>query len=204
MRDISIILRTMEEYAQAFHVPILRQHGVELLKQTVINRRPRSILEIGTAIGYSTLHMAAVMPSEAHITSIELDQERVAVACQFITEAGFLPNVHLLCGDAAEILPELTGDYDLVFIDAAKGQYLNYLRMVLPKLAPGAAVIADNVLFRGFVQSDVQPPRRYRTLVRRLRDYLEFVQNQPYFHTTLYEVGDGLTISYYQGENADE
>lgn len=98
-------------------------------------------------------------------------------------------------GDAAKNIKFLRGLYDLVFIDAAKGQYPEYFRLILPLLSPQAVVIADNVLFRGYVCSEEKPPRRYKTIVKRLREYIALVENQPDFVTKIYQDGDGLAVS---------
>ncbi len=199
MDCINNLLEQLEEFAVQWHVPVISRAGGRLLTEAVRKWQPQSILEIGTAIGYSTLRMAAEMPVGARIVSIELDRERVDIAKDFVAKAGMLEQIEILCGDAGEILPRLTGPFDMVFIDAAKGQYLDYLHKVMGKLSQGAVVMADNVLFRGLVTSGDEPPRRYRTLVRRLRQYLEFVTNDPRFSTTVHHDGDGLSISIFQG-----
>ena len=109
--------------------------------------------------------------------------------------------MELLDGDASEILLQLDGKFDLVFIDAAKGQYLDYLQKIMGKLSENAVVIADNVLFRGMVLSDEPPLKRYRTIVKRQREYLDFVHLDPGFLTTIHHEGDGVAISYYRGAN---
>lgn len=180
-------------------MPIISRAGGKLLTETVAKRQPRLILEIGTAIGYSTLLIASRMPAGAKILSIEIDPDRANIARHFLAMSGMLEQTEIVCGDAGKILPQLDGPFDMVFIDAAKGQYLDYLHKVMGKLSPGAAVIADNVLFRGLVTSGAEPPRRYRTLVRRLREYLEFISSDPRFSTTIHHDGDGLAISIFQG-----
>jgi predicted O-methyltransferase YrrM len=189
----------MESYAAEQGVPIINRESLALLLHTVVDRQPQSILEIGTAIGYSTLKMSAAAPVEAIITTIEIDPERANLAENYFHQAGLASRVNLLVGDAAEILPTLHDRYDMVFIDAAKGQYHRYLRQILPNLEPGAVVFADNILFRGWVLGG-DPPRRYRTIVKRLREYLDFVTNDGRFTTVLHKTGDGVAISQYRGE----
>lgn len=188
------ILEEMEAYARAQRVPILQAAGRRRLLEAALVKRPRRILEIGTAIGYSALLLSDALP-EAEITTLELDEARADTAARFFAAAGRTSRIRLLCGDAAELLEMLDGSYDFVFIDAAKGQYPRYFRQVLPLLTPGGVIAADNVLFRGYVRGVGVAPRRFKTIVRRLREYLALVENQPGFLTTVYEDGDGLAIS---------
>lgn len=193
------LLKIMEDYAKEHRLPIIEAEGAALLGATVAARQPQNVLEIGTAIGYSALIMAGRAGLDARITTMELDADRAAVAASFIRQAGLADQIEILVGDAADLLPGLAGRFDFVFIDAAKGQYLKYLELLLDKLAPGAVVFADNVLFRGWVRGGT-PPRRIRTMVSRLRDYLAFVSTDPRFATTVFPVGDGVAISLYQEE----
>jgi predicted O-methyltransferase YrrM len=162
--------------------------------------QPRSVLEIGTAIGYSALLMLMVLPEKAKLTTIELDETRLAVARDSFETAHVNERVTTIAGDAGLILPQLLGPFDFVFIDAAKGQYLNYLHTIIDKLDNNAVIFADNVLFRGMVKNTVETTRRYRTLVRRLQEYLNFVTSDKRFVTNVYDMGDGVAISYYQGD----
>ncbi|MBP1763748.1 MAG: putative O-methyltransferase [Firmicutes bacterium] len=190
-------IRSAEQYALANHVPIVSQAGAAVLTELVGVRHPERILEIGTAIGYSTMIIAAAMPAEAAIITIEKDPNRSAIAQNFIAEAGISSRVQLCCGDAGQLLHEVSGPFDFVFIDAAKGQYLDYLLTIKDKLSAQAVVVADNVLFRGFVENTDNAPRRYRTIVKRLREYLKFVNESSDFHTELHRTGDGIAVSYY-------
>jgi predicted O-methyltransferase YrrM len=193
------LLRSMKAYAVRHNVPVIGPEGAALLAATVAEKQPVSILEIGAAIGYSTLLMAGAAPDTARITTLELDTERAAVAREFIVRSAYADRIELVVGDAAQVLPGLAGRYDLVFIDAAKGQYLDYLGKILDKLEPGAVVVADNVLFRGMVLDGGEVPRRFKTIVKRLRDYLAFVTGDARFDTTIHRSGDGMAISYFRG-----
>ncbi len=194
------ILQAMQDYAAINHVPIISQEGSRLLQAVTAAAKPASILEIGTAIGYSTLLLAANMAPGGRIITLEKDADRIAVAQQFWADTEMTIPVTMIAGDAGEIIPRLTGTFDLVFIDAAKGQYLDYLCKVIDKLSPEAVVIADNVLFRGWVLDQQAAPRRFRTIVKRLKAYLDFVTNDLRFKTTIHHIGDGMAVSYYQGE----
>jgi len=199
MSDMLELLKEIEEYADENNIPIINKVSSLLLIDVVKTNAPKSILEIGTAVGYSALLMVSYMPSDGKLITIEQDANRIDTAYNFITRAGKIEQIQLLDGDASDILLQLDGTFDMVFIDAAKGQYLDYLQKVMDKLVIGAVIIADNVLFRGMVMSEEPPLKRYRTIVKRLREYLDFVNNDPRFTTTIHSEGDGVAISYYRG-----
>lgn len=198
------LLKKMELYAKEYHVPIINEKGKAVLTKILADKKPHSVLEIGTAIGYSALLIAKNSADDVRITTLELSEERASVARAFIHESKYAQNVEIMLGDAAELLDKLDDRYDLVFIDAAKGQYLNYFHKVLPMLVDKGVIIADNVLFRGYVQSEEKPPRRYKTIVARLREYIETVTHHAEFDTTIYENGDGLAVSYHRGKNIEK
>lgn len=196
--ETEALLREMEQYAQAHHVPILNEGGRRVFAEIVRERRPHRILEVGTAIGYSALLALSRTDEGAVLMSLELSAERLAVARSFLGRSAYAAQVTLLEGDAGALLAGLaaqaTDPFDLVFLDAAKGQYPDYLAKSMPLLAREGVIVADNVLFRGYVRSEVRPPRRYRTIVKRLRQYLATVQAPP-FATTVFERGDGLALT---------
>ena len=186
------LLDTIEQEAREGGVPVIRKETQRFLRTLLAMKKPTAVLEVGTAIGFSSLLMCTF--SDAHITTIENYAPRIPIARKNFERAGFADRITLLEGDAAEILPGLTGPYGLIFLDAAKGQYPVYFSKVQPLLAPGGVILADNVLFRGYVQSDAKPPRRYRTIVKRLRTYLQLVQAPP-FQTEIFAKGDGLALT---------
>lgn len=198
------ILNTMKQYALENHVPIIKDDAGKLLVQIVKDTKPQHILEIGTAIGYSTLLMAQQMPKDALITTIEIDSQRIEVAKKFIAHTPYVNQIRLIHGDAADIIPSLDKKIDFVFMDAAKGQYVKYLNLLMDKFADKAVIIADNVLFKGYIMSEGDTPRRYRTIVKRLREYIKIVTRNNYFTTQIYEFDDGISVTYYQGENKIE
>lgn len=200
MGKLDMLLRIMESYAHKNKVPIINNQGAELLIETVKTYQPLSVLEIGTAIGYSTM-LIANNASSAKIVTIEIDQERAALASTYIAQAGLAERVEILVGDAGQVIPQLNTKFDLVFIDAAKGQYLDYLTKVIDKLTDNAVIFTDNVLFRGMVEGETETPRRYRTIVKRLREFLNFIHHDSRFSTSLHRGGDGIAISIYQGAN---
>ena len=190
------LLREMEAYALLHHVPIINVNGKATLVETVTAKRPHRVLEIGTAIGYSSLLIAENSADDIQITTLELNEERAATAKKFIDQSKYSEKITVLLGDAADNIDALQDIYDLVFIDAAKGQYLTYFNKILPHLAADGVIVADNVLFRGYVRSAEKPPRRYKTIVTRLRKYIETVENHPEFETVIHDQGDGLAVSY--------
>lgn len=189
------LLAEMKAYGEANHVPIININGLAVLEKAVAARKPRRVLEIGTAIGYSTLYIADNAAPEVEIVSLELSEERAAEARAFVDRSPYGQQIRIITGDAGENIQKLTGFFDMVFIDAAKGQYPDYFRKIYPLLAEDALVVADNVLFRGYVRGDVPAPRRFRTIVKRLREYISMVTDSSEFQTEIYENGDGLAVS---------
>ena len=191
------LLREMEGYAALHHVPIINERGRQAFLQVVQEARPHRVLEIGTAIGYSSLLMAQNGAADIEITTLELSDERIKTAQGYIDRSAYAGRIHIMGGDAAENLLklQLTGQkFDFVFIDAAKGQYVDYFHKIQPMLADKAVILADNVLFRGYVKGDVPTPRRFKTIVKRLREYIELVSQPPYV-TEILENGDGLAVT---------
>ena len=191
------LLREMEGYAALHHVPIINERGRQAFLQVVQEAKPHRVLEIGTAIGYSSLLMAQNGAADIDITTLELSDERIKTAQGYIDRSAYADRIHIMGGDASENLLKLqmTGQkFDFVFIDAAKGQYVDYFHKIQPMLADKAVILADNVLFRGYVKGDVPTPRRFKTIVKRLREYIELVSQPPYV-TEILENGDGLAVT---------
>ena len=191
------LLREMEDYAALHHVPIINERGRQAFLQIVQEARPHRVLEIGTAIGYSSLLMAQNGAADIDITTLELSDERIKTAQGYIDRSAYAGRIHIMGGDAAENLLklQLTGHkFDFVFIDVAKGQYVDYFHKIQPMLTENAVILADNVLFRGYVKGDVPTPRRFKTIIKRLREYIELVSQPPYV-TEILENGDGLAVT---------
>ena len=190
--NVQKLLKELEIEATRDQVPIIRGPERELLLQAAEKAHPKRILEVGTAIGYSTLLLASHFP-EATIDTLEIDPVRHERALDVMKQAGYEKRVHCHLGDAAELLPQMEGPYDFLYLDGPKGQYLRQLQVIEPKLTNTAVIAADNVLFRGLVQSKDPVPHRYRTLVMRLREYISYVSEK--YHTHIYVEGDGLSVS---------
>ena len=187
----------IEQEALAARVPIIRRETAALLKTLVAAKAPRAILEIGTAVGYSALLMCQAMPRECHITTIEKYGKRIPVARRNFKKAGEEGRITLLEGDADVLLKELEGrSFDLVFMDAAKGQYLHWLPQLLKVMPVGAVLISDNVLQDGdVVESRYAVVRRNRTIHSRMREYLWTLKHMDGLETIVLPIGDGMTVS---------
>ena len=191
------LLDTIEKKAIEDGVPIIRSETAALLRSLTAALRPENILEIGTAVGYSALQMCQVMPKNCHITTIEKYEKRIPEAKENFRKAGEESRITFLEGDADMWLKELKGkQFDLVFMDAAKGQYLNWLPLLLDLMPVGAVLISDNVLQDGdVVQSRFAEQRRNRTIHSRMREYLYELKHMEEFETAVIPIGDGVTIS---------
>ena len=191
------LLDTIEKKAVEEGVPIIRSETAALLRSLTAALRPENILEIGTAVGYSALQMCQVMPKNCHITTIEKYEKRIPEAKENFRKAGEESRITFLEGDADMWLKELKGkQFDLVFMDAAKGQYLNWLPLLLDLMPVGAVLISDNVLQDGdVVQSRFAVQRRNRTIHSRMREYLYELKHMEEFETAVIPIGDGVTIS---------
>ena len=189
-------LNEIEKYALETEVPIIRRSMQSLLKFLLQFSKPRNILEVGTAIGFSALLMSEYGPADCHITTIEKYEKRIPLARENFARAGAQDRITLLEGDAIEILQELDGFYDLIFMDAAKGQYINFLPDILRLLSPGGLLVSDNVLQDGdIIQSRFAVTRRNRTIHARMREYLYEIKHHPELETVILPVGDGVTLS---------
>ena len=194
--DRSPLLSKIGKKARQEGVPVIREETAAFLQTMTAAMRPKAILEVGTAVGYSTLLMAEVMPLKCHITTIEKYEKRIPQARENFKEAGETERITLLEGDAQDILKGLTGPFDLVFMDAAKGQYLLWLPRVLELMSPGGMLISDNVLQDGdIIESRYAVERRNRTIHGRMREYLYELKHSERLITSIVPIGDGITVS---------
>ena len=185
-------LNEIEKEAKETNVPIIRTQVQSLLKLLLAMRKPATILEVGCAIGFSALLMSEYGPEDCHITTIEKYEKRIPVARENFRRAGKEERITLLEGDAVEILQKMTGAYDMIFMDAAKGQYIHFLPDVLRLLAPGGILLSDNVLQDGdILESRFAVTRRNRTIHSRMRAYLYELKHHPQLETVILPVGDG-------------
>ncbi len=195
-RDDPEILRQLRKEAQAEGIPIIRRQTQRILEFMTAALSPGKILEIGTAVGFSSIVMAYAGDRDLHITTIEKDPDRVRKAEENIRRAGAEDSITVLRGNAEDILPTLEGPFDLVFLDAAKAQYIRYLEMLLPVMKEGSVLISDNCLQDGDVtESRFVIERRDRTIHKRMREYLLEISRRKGLVTTILPVGDGVALS---------
>ena len=187
-------LQKIKEKALEEHIPIIMDDTLEVVDKILKETKPKKILEIGTAVGYSAMCFSEYLQEDGIIDTIERDKERIAEAKVNIEKVGVAEKINILEGDAVEILPTLTGKYDMIFIDAAKGKYPFFLKEALRMLEKNGVILADNILYKGYVMSDYNKHKQ-RTAVRNLREYIHEVTENPNLETEILEVGDGLAIS---------
>lgn len=189
-------LNELEEYALATDVPIVRTEMQSFLRFLMKMKRPKKILEVGTAIGFSALLMSEYAPEGCQITTIEKYEKRIPLAKENFQKAGKDHLITLLQGDALEILPSLTEQYDFIFMDAAKGQYIHFLPDIFRLLAPNGLLVSDNVLQDGDVlESRFAVTRRNRTIHSRMREYLYTLKHMEELTTAIIPLGDGVALS---------
>ena len=187
-------LEIIKNKALENHVPIIMDDTLEVLDKILKEVKPQRILEIGTAVGYSAMCFSEYLEKDGKIDTIERDEERIAEARVNIEKVGVADKINIYEGDAVEILPTLNEKYDVVFIDAAKGKYPFFLKEALRMIKPNGIILADNILYKGYVMSDYNKHKQ-RTAVRNLREYIKEVTENPNIETEILEVGDGLAIS---------
>ncbi|HJC57336.1 MAG TPA: O-methyltransferase [Candidatus Eisenbergiella intestinipullorum] len=189
-------LNELEKEARETNVPVIRRETQSLLKTLIAMKQPRSILEVGTAIGFSALCMSEYAPEGCRITTIEKYEKRIPIAKSNFRRFGKEGQITLLEGDAAEVLDRLEDTYDLIFMDAAKGQYPVLLPRVLRLLKEGGLLVSDNVLQDGdILESRYAVTRRNRTIHARMREYLYEIKHHPCLVTSILPVGDGVAVS---------
>lgn len=189
-------LEPIEAYALEQHVPIIRKEAQNLLCFLLRERKPKRLLEIGAAIGFSCRLMASVMPKDATITTIEKVEMRLVHTRKNLSEAPEHERITLLEGDATEVLKRLEGPYDFIFLDAAKAQYMHFLPEIMRLLQPGGLLVTDNVLQEGsLAQSKYTIERRDRTIHMRMREFLHAITHDKRLDTVILPVGDGMALS---------
>ena len=176
------------------HIPIIMDDTLEKIREILETEKPKRILEIGTAVGYSASCFVRYSSPDVIVDTIELDEERAKQAIENVKKIGVDKNVNIMTGNAVEILPTLSGEYDIVFIDAAKSKYSIFLEEGIRLIRNGGLILADNVLYKGYVMSDYNKHKQ-RTAVRHLREYIKEVTENPNLETEILEIGDGLAIT---------
>ena len=192
----SEILETIEQEALAADVPIIRREMQSFLEVLLLMKKPMRVLEVGTAVGFSALLMSDYLPEGGHITTIENYEKRIPIARENFRRAGKEDKITLIEGDATEVLAEMEGTFDFIFMDAAKGQYIHYLPNVLRLLSDGGCLVSDNVMQDGdIIESRFAVERRNRTIHARMREYLYELTHDEHLVTADLPIGDGVTVS---------
>jgi len=194
-------LKKLEEYAALNLVPIIQKEVARYLELMITIKKPKRILELGTAIGYSAILMNIASQGSCEITTIERDKEMIEKALYNIEAFGLTDKINVIEGDCMEILENLQGEYDFIFMDAGKGHYNHFLPNCLRLLSEDGVIVADNVLFRGMVASKELLKRRKITIVKRMKNYLNEVSSREDLITSVLPMGDGIAITTRRNKN---
>ena len=190
------ILDTIEREALDSYVPIIRKEMQSFLKLLLAMQKPKRILEVGTAVGFSAILMAEYNPYPCEIVTIENYEKRIPIARENFLRAGKEKQITLIEGDATEVLKTLEEPFDMIFMDAAKGQYINFMPDILRLLKKDGVLVSDNVLQDGdIIESHFVVTRRNRTIHKRMREYLYELTHRDDLVTAVLPIGDGITVS---------
>lgn len=187
------LIEEMEMYAQEHNVPILSWQSADFLEQMVLLKNPKRVLELGTAIGYSTIRIARNLKGKSVIHSIEKSVDNILVAKDFISKSGLTNKIKILEGDAINVMPQLKKKYDIIFLDADKEDYKRLFDYSLVLLRKRGILVVDNLLWHGFVAS-TRVPSQYKESTRQIREFNMLFMNQPNLKSTIIPVGDGLGL----------
>ena len=189
-----MMLDKIKEKSLEEHIPIIMDDTLEVIGKYLKTEKPKTFLEIGTAVGYSAICFSKFLDKDGEIDTIERDEERIKEAKINIKNMNLENVINIYEGDAVEILPTLNKKYDVVFIDAAKGKYPFFLKDSLRMINKNGIIFADNILYKGYVMSDYNKHKQ-RTAVRNLREYIKEITENPNLETEILDVGDGLAVS---------
>jgi len=195
IKDSTGKYKEMEEFAAEHKVPIAQKETAKFLEFMVSMKKPKKILELGTAIGYSSILMYEAANTNPDIVTIERDEKMVELAKVNLDKYGLSSKIHIKQGECLEVLESLDEKFDIIFMDAGKGHYNHFLPHCLRLLKDDGIIIADNVLFRGMVASDELVKRRKITIVKRMRKYLDMVSEDDTLITSVIPMGDGIAVT---------
>lgn len=185
------LILEMEEYAHEHHVPILDWHAIEFIEKLIIINKPERVLEIGTAIAYSTIRIARCLPKSSVIYSIEKSNDNIKLALKYIEKSGESKKIKLIQGDALNILPQLNKKFDFIFLDADKEDYKRLFDYSMLHLKKGGIIVVDNLLWHGYTASSTVPDK-YKTSTRHIRDFNKIFILQQNLDSMILPIGDGL------------
>ena len=196
--DIKTEINILKEYARSENIPIIQDEGMEFLETFIEKKQIKNILEIGTAIGYSAIKMALVRDN-IHVTTIERDEERYLEALKNIKKFNLEDRITLIFNDALNV--EIEGNFDLIFIDAAKGKNKEFFNHYEGNLDIDGYIITDNMGFHGYVDMDIEDieSKNIRGIVTKIKDYIYFLENHMLYKTTIYKIGDGIAVTERRG-----
>lgn len=195
-------LSELENYADENHVPIVTKDTAWFLRSLVTMKKPKKILEIGTAIGYSAILFAK--HSDADIVTLEKDEETAIIAKENIEKAGLSSRIQVIVGDAMESIKDIDDKFDFVFLDANKSHYKDYLPDIMRNLTDGGVIVSDNILYKGMVANDELVTKRQKTIVKNLREYLNILTNHDELVTSIIPIGDGVALSVRKDKTNDK
>ena len=187
-------LEKVKQKALEEHIPIIMDDTLEKIDEILRQEKPKRILEIGTAVGYSASQFAKITDEDCIIDTIEIDEDRANEAKTNIEKIGVSNRINIMIGNAVDILPTLNNTYDIIFIDAAKGKYPVFLQEGIRMIKSGGLILADNILYKGYVMSDYNKHKQ-RTAVRHLREYIKEITENEKCESEILEIGDGLAIT---------
>lgn len=188
-------LRELELYAKENNVPIIQKEVRCFLGMLMKYKAPANVLELGTAIGYSSLFFSDYIALNGHITTFEREEEYYRIAADNIKKAGKEDKISIIFGDAAENVKNVSGSFDFIFMDANKSMYRYYFDTLFPHIKPGGIVVCDNILYKGMVSNDDLAPRKQNTIITGLRDFLDYISHNPKVETSIIPIGDGVSVS---------
>ncbi len=194
------LLKDMENYARLKRIPIIQPEVARMLEVLIKGCKCKRVLEVGTAIGYSAVIMARAAGEGGKVVTLEMNSAMEARAREYIRSANLEDRIEIIRGDARELLKNMDCSFDMVFIDGGKGHYREMVDLCLDLVRPGGLILCDNVLFRGMVASDRLVKRRKITIVKRMRDFLDYICSHPRLDTAIIPIGDGLSVSYRKEE----
>ncbi len=195
LADTSGYLYDMEQYAKKENVPIIQKEVRCLLGVLLRYREIKNIVELGTAIGYSSLFFSDYLPNDGKIITFEKDENYYAEAVKNIKKAGKDKIIDVIYGDAYENIKNLDGSYDMIFMDANKSMYRYYLDTVFPYLKIGGLIVCDNILYKGMISNNDLAPRKQNTIIANIREFLYYISHNSKLETSIIPIGDGVSVS---------